>query len=419
MRDLIRNKLGDPAQLEQMYRENPDLFSSEFRAIYPELEQTEAVLFWKARLDYGQTPAKNVGIIKMDVYVLILVCALSGFLIKMPDIFSIDLEKFPFYEKNAALIVLFGLSLYALRTNMVQSWRKIAVTMLAFAIPAIYINLLPTGREADSINLAYLHLPLLMWSIYGMVYIDFDLKDLAKRIAFIRYNGDLAILGAIIMISGGILTGISIGLFSAIDIQAETFYTKYVVIIGLVSAPVVATYIVRNFPSLTNKIAPVIAGIFSPLVLITLVIYLLSIIVSGKDPYNDRDFLLVFNGMLLGVMAIIVFSVSETSSGKRQSLNRWILLILTGVTLIIDLVALSAIFYRMGEYGITPNRMAVLGSNLLIFGNLLQIFIHFIRVQLGKSQLDVVERTIARYLPVYATWTFIVAFGFPLFFGMK
>ncbi|MBS4057955.1 MAG: DUF4153 domain-containing protein [Bacteroidales bacterium] len=419
MRDLIKNKLGDPDLLEQMYRENPDLFSSEFRAIYPDLEQTEAVRFWKSRLDYGQAPVKAVGIIKMDVYVLVLVCALSGFLIKLPEIFSIDLEKFPFYEKNAALIVLFGLSLYALRTNMVQSWRKIAVTLLAFIIPAIYINLLPTGNEADAIILAYLHLPLLMWSIYGLVYIDFDLKDLAKRIAFIRYNGDLAILGAIIMISGGILTGISIGLFSAIDIQAETFYTTYVVIIGLVSVPVVATYIVRNYPSLTNKIAPVIAGIFSPLVLITLVIYLLSIMVSGKDPYNDRDFLLVFNGMLLGVMAIIVFSVSETSSGKRQSLNRWILLILTGVTLIIDLVALSAIFYRLGEYGITPNRIAVLGSNLLIFGNLLQIFIDFIRVQLGKSHIDVVERTIARYLPVYTLWTIIVVFGFPLFFGMK
>jgi len=29
--------------------------------------------------------------------------------------------------------------------------------------------------------------------------------------------------------------------------------------------------------------------------------------------YNDRDFLLIFNVMLLGVMGIIVVSISETS----------------------------------------------------------------------------------------------------------
>jgi len=39
----------------------------------------------------------------------------------------------------------------------------------------------------------------------------------------------------------------------------------------------------------------------------------------------------------------------------------------------IDLVALSAILYGVGEYGFTPNRTAVLGSNLLIFFNLILI----------------------------------------------
>jgi len=54
--------------------------------------------------------------------------------------------------------------------------------------------------------------------------------------------------------------------------------------------------------------------------LITLVIYLISIILTGKDPYSDRDFLLVFNLMLLGVMAIIVFSVTGTSVNKNSVL---------------------------------------------------------------------------------------------------
>ena len=148
-----------------------------------------------------------------------------------------------------------------------------------------------------------------------------------------------------------------------------------IAIIGLISAPIVATYMIRMFPAMTNKIAPVIAGIFSPLVLITLLVYLISMIVKGKDPYNDRDFLLIFNLMLLGVMAIIVFSVIGTSVHKKQRFNEWILFMLSFLTMIVDLVALSAIIYRVGEFGFTPNRSAVLGSNLLIFGHLVLIMI--------------------------------------------
>lgn len=81
------------------------------------------------------------------------------------------------------------------------------------------------------------------------------MKDKYRRIDFIKYNGDMAILASIILIAGGILTFITIGLFSVIDLEIEKFYFDYIVIIGLVSSPIVATYIVKNFPAVTNKIA--------------------------------------------------------------------------------------------------------------------------------------------------------------------
>ncbi len=258
-----------------------------------------------------------------------------------------------------------------------------------------------------------------MWSTYGLVYIDFDLKDKTKRIEFIKYNGDLAILVAVILIAGGILSGVTIGLFRAIGINIENFYMENVVIIGLVSAPIVATYILTNYPAMTNKIAPVISHIFSPLVLLTAIIYLVAIAISGKDPYNDRNFLLIFNIMLLGVMAIIVFSVSETSTNGKQRFNEMILLILSIITVIIDLIALSAIFYRLGTFGITPNRLAVLGSNILILLNLVLIMIDLFKTNFRKKEIWEVGLTISEYLPVYIIWITFVIFGFPLIFGMK
>jgi hypothetical protein len=202
-------------------------------------------------------------------------------------------------------------------------------------------------------------------------------------------------------------------------LKIEDFYFNYIIIPGLVCVPVVATFIVRSFPSVTNKIAPIIANIFSPIVLVTLIIYLISIVITGKDPYNDRDFLIIFNLLLLGVMAIIVFSVSEISVNKKIRFIELTLFILTIITLIVDLIALSAILYRLGEFGFTPNRAAVLGSNLLIFGNLVLIMIDLFKVIFKGSNIKKVEVTIAGYLPVYAAWTVFVVFVLPFIFGLK
>jgi hypothetical protein len=123
--------------------------------------------------------------------------------------------------------------------------------------------------------------------------------------------------------------------------------------------------------------------------------------------------------MLLGVMAVVVFSISETSSVRKYRFNEMILFFLTIITVIIDLIALSAIFYRLGTFGITPNRLAVLGSNILILGNLSLLIIDLYKVNFKKSMIREVENTIAGYLPVYLIWTIFVVFGFPLIFGMK
>ncbi len=419
MKNTIKDNIDNPHQLEILFNADKKGFKKSFLEIYPEISDNKISGFWKTRLEFGSLHEESVIIKKTDILFLIITCAIAGLLIKIPQIFKIGLIDFLFYEKNAGLIVLLGLSLYAFLTKESIKARHLVIALVVFVISAVYINLLPSNSESNSINLAYLHLPLMLWCLYGLIFIDFNTKDKIKRIDYIKYNGELAILMALIAITGGILTGVTIGLFEAIGLRVEEFYFNYIVITGMVSLPVVATFIIRNYPFIANKIAPVIANIFSPLVLLTLVVYLVSIIVTGKDPYNDRDFLIIFNLMLLGVMAIVVFSISETSLSKRQRFNEMTLFALTIVTLIVDLVALSAIIYRLGEFGFTPNRTAVLGSNLLIFGNLVLIMIDLYRVNFRNKQISKVELTIARYLPVYTLWTIFVVFGIPIIFGLN
>jgi len=419
MTEKIKENINNPEKLERLYRDDKKTFESGFEKIYPEIENSEMAKFWKSRLDFDKIPVKTKIFSGSDIFIMIAVCLLAGFLIKIPDLFNINLKSFFFYEKNAGIIVFLGLTIYAILINKNFSKKSLVITFLIFIVSIIYINQLPCVRDSASINLVYIHMPLLMWCTYGLVFIDFDLKDKSKRIEYIRHNGDLAILGALILIAGGILAGITIVLFQAIGINIEKFYMDNIILVGLVSAPVVTTFVLKNYPALTNKIAPIIANIFSPLVLLTLIIYLIAIAFSGKDPYNDRNFLLIFNIMLIGVMGIIVFSISETSINTKRKFNEIVLFILSIITLVINLIALSAIFYRLGEYGLTPNRLAILGSNILIFGNLVLIMIDLFKINFKKSDLEKVEMTISKYLPLYIIWTLIVVFGFPLIFGMK
>jgi hypothetical protein len=417
MKERIKENINDPEKLEKLYHDDINAFKSGFEEVYSEIEKSELARFWKIRLEYNKLPEMIKKTNLSEIFILITTCFVAGFLIKIPVIFNLKMAHEIFYMKNAGIIVFFGLTLYISLSNKVFQPKKVVPILVSFLILTVYVNLLPSVTDSDSINLVYIHLPFLMWSIFGLVYIDFNLNDKIKRIEFIRYNGDLAILMALIVITGGILTGITIGLFSAIGINIANFYMENVVIIGAVSAPVVATYIFKNYTALTNKIAPIIANIFSPLVLITAIIFLIALAISGKDLNSDREFLLMFNAMLIGVMAVIVFSISETSIIRKQRFNEMILFALSTITVIIDLIALSAIFYRLGTFGITPNRLAVLGSNILIFGNLILIIIDLYKVNFKKALIREVEFTIAKYLPVYLVWIIFVVLAFPLMFG--
>lgn len=418
MKNKIKEHINNPQQLETLYRDDPKGFEKAFFEIYPEIANFEISEFWKTRLEFDKQKEGVVKINKNEILLLIFACAVTAFLIEIPQWFNLT-AKDAFFSRNLGLIVLFGLAFYTFISRKSIKTKPLLITIITFLISALYINFIPYNASSDSLVLAYFHLPLLLWCLYGLIYIDFNTKDHSKRVDYLKYNGDLAILMALILIVGGILSGVTIQLFYAIEMNIEKFFSDYIIFSGLVSVPILATFIFKKFPFVTNKIAPIIANIFSPLVLITLVIYLVSILVSGKDPYNDRDFLLVFNIMLLGVMAIIMFSVSETSLQDKRKFNNLIIFVLSIVTLIINLIALSAILFRIAEFGFTPNRIAVMGSNVLIFGNLLLIMLDLFKANFRNKGANLVELTISKYLPVYMIWTIFMVFIIPLLFGFK
>ncbi len=413
MKQRIIENINSPGDLEKLYRENSPEFSSAFNQISDDYD-SELVRFWKIRL----APVKEnefKGFLKLDLFILLGLSLLTALLIKIPLIFT-QINEESFFMRNLAIIVFNGIILFSFWQNKIAEKKWIYGYGACMLLLVSFINLLPTIK-GDSVVLAFIHTPLFLWCIFGLVYVSFDFKNYIRRIEFIRFNGELLIMTGLILLAGGLLTAITLGLFTAIKMNIEKFYIEYVAFSGAVAAPMVALYLVKLYPTITNKIAPVIARVFTPIVLLTLAVYLISLVFSKSNIQEDRELLILFNIMLLAVTAIIVFSLSELSKSDK-SFNVLMLFALALLAIVINAIALFAIITRLTE-GFTPNRTVVLVSNVLIFVNLVQIALNLLQVYFTGKPLRQVEVAVAKYLPVYFAWTIIVIFVLPFVFGMK
>lgn len=414
MKELIRENLDNPEVLEKLFREDSETFMNEFNLVYAEISDNLVAKTWNERLNYVSDTSN--GSQRKELMLVILGSVIAAIIAKLPEIVSVDPEIF--YTRNIGFIVFPILTAYFTWKNNLTTASKIFFVAVTLAC-ALFINLAFAEANSQTLILSCIHIPLLLWTILGIAYSGGINTAKEKRISFLRYNGDLVVMTTVILLAGAIFALVSLRLFMLIDWDVSKFYTEYLIICGLAAAPIVANYVLQNNNQVVSKVSPVIARIFSPIVLVTVFIYLLAMISKGKDPFIDRDFLIVFNLLLIGVMAIILFSVAEASRTSKGKSEKAILFMLSLVTVAVNCIALSAILFRINEWGITPNRAAVLGGNMLFLANLVIITFHLWKSLKKGAGIETVSISIARFLPIYSLWAVIVAFIFPIIFRFK
>ena len=411
MQEQILSNLDNPGLLEKLYRDNKAVFKSAFNGLYPGIKEKMTAQIWNERLNFEKEEISWIS--SKELGFVIVTSILAGLIAKIPQLAL--LREDYFYSRNIAFIVFpFLAAWFAWKQQLSPS--RILMVGSIFLVSAVYINFLQYNETSDTVMLACIHLPLFLWSVLGYVFSGGEYFNLKRRLEFLQYNGNLVVMAALMVIAGFILSAITIGLFRLIGLNIEEFYGQYIIVFGASALPIVATALVQTNPQLVNKVSPIIARIFTPLVLVMLVAYLIAVIYTGKDPYNDREFLMIFNLLLIGVMALILFSVTGTAT-QASRMETMLLLALSAVTIVVNGIALSAILFRISEWGITPNRLAVLGGNILILTNLLLVTNRLFRAIRNPEETLKVEFSIAAFLPVYVVWTLIVIFAFPVFFN--
>jgi hypothetical protein len=414
MRSEILNNLDNPKQLEKLYRDNKISFKKEFTQLYPGHTENKALSFWHERLNF-ENEKQAIGS-KNEIVIVITFALIAGLIAHIPNFTSIEQEYF--FSRNISFVVFPVLSAYFIWKQKLV-FKQWLFPLIATLIAAIYINLLPNTTSSSTITLSFIHMPIFLWAIFGYSFLGEHVNSNQSRISFLRYNGDLVVMSGILLLSTVLFSAITINLFGLIGINIEIFYFQNIMVWGLAAIPVVASYLIQTNAQLINKVSPIIAKIFTPLVCINLFIYLLAMIYTKKYPYQDRNLLLLFNVLLMGVMALILFSVAEAGKNAKSKFNLIMLFSLSVLTIIVNSIALAAISFRLIEFGISPNRIAVLGGNLLIFINLVLVCYKLFLASFKNAAIEAIEKSIASYLPVYAIWTGLVAFLIPVLFQFK
>lgn len=411
MKEQIVRYLNDPVELERLYQQHKMLFKQAFFALYPEVAGHPVAQCWHARL--SQEREEWFRLPKKELQFTLWLSLIAGAIANLPEWMAVKSDEF--YMRYAGFIVFPFFMIYFVWKNKLSFNQWIGILLFVCA-SVVYMSFLPDGKH-DTFMLASMHLPVVLWLMTGYLFIGGHIHDDQKKMAFLRYNGDLIIVTQLVLISGGIFSFITIGLFQFIQIHIQDVYI-HIAIWGITAAPLLANYLIQANPDLVNKVSPIIARIFTPLVAVMLIIYLTTLLFTGKNPYNDREFLILFHLVLIGVMAIIFFSVAATSASIDR-LFIYVLLILSMVTIVLCAITLSAILFRIFKWGITPNRLAASGSNILIMTNL--IWISFRLFQAGKQKHDMqaVGQSIVSFLPAYMLWAAIVSFLFPVLFHFQ
>jgi hypothetical protein len=357
---------------------------------------------------------------RTDAIVAFSLAVAAAVLIKVPALFGIQLDQDAgdagFYARNLSLFVLPLLTGYFVwkRRLDTKTLRWLAV---AFVAAGVFANVYPFAPAGYTEALTALHLPIALWLVVGIAYAGGRWGEVAGRMDFIRFSGELFIYYVLIALGGAGLTAFMAMIFRAIGIDVEPFFKPWLLPCGAVGTVVVASWLVEAKQSVIENMAPVLTRLFTPLFAAVLVTFLGTLLWTGRGVDIERNALIAFDLLLVVVLGLLLYSVSARDPNSPPGAFDVVQAVLVVSALLADAVALWAIAARISEFGFSPNRVAALGENLILLVNLAWSAVLYIRFLRGRGSFTGLERWQTDYLPVYAVWAAIVVIVFPPVFG--
>jgi len=400
---------GDEAFLVAVKRMGSlDALSREFARVHSER-------LWKQLVIAPDVPNESANSAHAETLVVLILAVAAAIAIKVPALFGLRLGggDEAFYARNASLFVLPLLTVYFVwkRGSDVVSGLCLA---LPFAAGAVFANVFPFRKGSDTEVLSALHLPIALWLAVGFAYVRSRWFADGGRMNFVRFSGELIIYYVLIALGGGVLTGFTLMMFKAIEMNAQWLAQGWLIPCGAMGAVIIGSWLVEAKQSVIENMAPVLTRLFTPLFTVLLLVFLATMAWTGSPINVEREVLIGFDLLLVLVVGLVLYAASARDPQAPPNFFDGLQLLL-----VVDGVALAAVAARISEFGFTPNRVAALGENLILLVNLAWSAWLYARFLRHRGSFAALERWQIAYLPVYSVWAALVVVMFPPVFGYR
>jgi hypothetical protein len=180
---------------------------------------------------------------------------------------------------------------------------------------------------------------------------------------------------------------------------------------------IVAGWLVESKQHVVENMAPVLTMLFTPLFAVMLTVAAATYAVSGVAGAFDRELLGVFDALLVVVLGLVLYATSAREPSRPAGLMDRVQLLAVASALVLDVMVLGAMVARIGDLGLTPNRAAALGLNLVLLVNLAGTAWLSMRFLTGRIAFHRLERWQTSYTPIFALWAATVVAALPPLFG--
>lgn len=377
---------------------------------------------WK-QLMFADTPSEPRG---RSLWLALGLAVGAALAIKVPALFGIGFDDSgDFYARFGALLVLpFLAAFFVVRRS--ASARTIAFVAAPFVLGAVVMAVYPFAPDGATLLLAALHLVVVLWLVTGIAYVGGAVGSSRARMDFIRFTGEWFVYFVLIALGGGVLIALTMGVFSTIGLDVSWFVEEWLLPCGIAGAVIIAGWLVEAKQSVVENIAPVLTRLFTPLFTLLLLAFIVAgflqgnLVESGGDApevFGQRDLLILFDIVLLVVLGLLLYALSARDAPAPPSWFDRLQLVMVLAALVVDIMVLVAMIGRIAEYGASPNKLASLGLNLILFANLAGAAWLQLRFVMRRTPFERLERWQTGYIPVYLAWAAVVVVVFPPVFG--
>ena len=187
-----------------------------------------------------------------------------------------------------------------------------------------------------TLTLTAIHLPIVLWLVAGVAYAGGRWRDSVRRMDFVRFSGELFIYYVLIALGGGVLSGFTVAMFEAIGLNAQEFVTRWLIPCGAMGAVLIGSWLVEAKQGVIENMAPVLTRLFTPLFTLVLLVFLGTMIWTGRGIDVQREVLIGFDLLLAVVLGLLLYAISARDPLAPPGAFDWLQLTLVVTALITD-----------------------------------------------------------------------------------